>query len=121
MELRNSSDSEVFEASFVLQSPGPPFGTEAFFKPGAGRLVLIRGGATEGPEGRLLGRSEQGLSTLGQVQAQKAAELLNGHQGRALWEHSAVLLPRSREAKVVPVRIYKHGDESAEHSHAATA
>ena len=43
---------------------------------GAGRIVLLRGGATEGPEGRLLGRGNDRLSTLGQVQAQKAAELL---------------------------------------------
>ena len=38
--------------------------------------MLLRAGATEGPEGRLLGRSDAPLSTLGAVQAQKAAELL---------------------------------------------
>lgn len=43
---------------------------------GAGRLLLLRGGATEGQEGRLLGRGNDKLSTLGHIQAQKAAELL---------------------------------------------
>ena len=68
--------SEVVSVSRV-QSPGPPFGSDAFFKPGAGRLALVRAGTTEGAsEGRLLGRRDDELATLGHVQAQKAAELL---------------------------------------------
>ena len=59
-----------------MQSPGPPFGSAGFMSKGSGRLLLLRGGATEGPEGRLLGRGNDRLSTLGQIQAQKAAELL---------------------------------------------
>ena len=43
---------------------------------GAGRILLLRGGSTEGQEGRLLGHGDDRLSTLGHVQAQKAAELL---------------------------------------------
>ena len=58
------------------QSPGPPFGSGAFMGKGAGRILLLRGGSTEGKEGRLLGRGNDKLSTLGHVQAQKAAELL---------------------------------------------
>lgn len=64
------------ECCGVGQSPGPPFGREAFFRQGAGRLCLVRAGAIEGQEGKLLGRTNDTLSTLGQVQAQKAAELL---------------------------------------------
>ena len=67
-----------------MQSPGPPFGSDAFIGRGAGRILLLRGGATEGPEGRLLGRGNDKLSTLGQVQAQKAAELLMDLQVAAL-------------------------------------
>ena len=40
------------------------------------RIVLVRGGTVGGTEGRLLGRSNEELSTLGQAQARKAAELL---------------------------------------------
>lgn len=40
------------------------------------RLVLVRGGTVGGTEGRLLGRSNEELSSLGQAQARKAAELL---------------------------------------------
>ena len=59
-----------------MQSPGPPFSRDSFLNEGCGRLVLVRGGATEGPEGRLLGRGDDKLSPLGQVQGQKAAELM---------------------------------------------
>ena len=59
------------------QSPGPPFGKEAFLRTGAGRLVLVRAGATDGrQEGRLLGMRDEPLATLGTVQAQKVAELV---------------------------------------------
>ena len=58
-----------------MQTPGSPFGGDAL-KPGMSRIVLVRGGSVGGRDGRLLGRSDEELSTMGRAQSQKAAELL---------------------------------------------
>lgn len=76
LSMFSGNPTQIKSIIICLQSPGPPFGSDAFLGAGAGRVVLVRAGATEGPEGRLMGRGTDNLSTLGQIQAQKAGELL---------------------------------------------
>ena len=74
--------------SCSLQSPGPPFTPEDSSGPKpTARIVMIRHGATYSTEdGLLLGRKDEALTPLGEVQANKTAELLMdmkvGHQQR---------------------------------------
>ena len=69
---------EVPTLELSLQSPGPPFTPEDSSTPKpTARIVMIRHGATYSTEdGLLLGRKDEALTPLGEVQANKTAELL---------------------------------------------
>eukprot|EP00891_Asterochloris_glomerata_P007803 jgi/Astpho2/7803/Aster-06094 len=68
----------LLQSNGATTSPGPPFTPEdsSVPKPTA-RIVMIRHGATYSTEdGLLLGRKDEALTPLGEVQANKTAELL---------------------------------------------
>ena len=57
----------------LLQMPGPPYSSDKV----AARIVMVRCGETPNSgRGLLLGTRDEELTILGDVQAQKAAELL---------------------------------------------
>lgn len=59
------------------QSSDPPFRPSGAGRPTKCRLVLMRNGGTESSEqGLVLGRRDETSSTLGDIHAQKTAELL---------------------------------------------
>lgn len=60
-----------------LQTPGPPFVPDEAGKAVNARIVFVQHGATHSSEDNLLeGTRNEELSTLGDMQANKAAELL---------------------------------------------
>lgn len=61
----------------LLQSPGRPYQPDGAGRQAKARIVLVRHAATDSTvDGILLGMSDEKLSSLGTVQAGKAAEFL---------------------------------------------
>ena len=61
----------------LLQTPGPPFVPDEAGKKVNARIVFVQHGATTSSEDNLLmGSKDEELTTLGEMQAAKAAELL---------------------------------------------
>ena len=59
--------------ALCVQMPGPPYSADRV----GGRIVMVRCGETQNSgHGKLLGTRDEELTILGDVQAQKAAELL---------------------------------------------
>lgn len=61
----------------MMQSPGPPFVPDEIGKGVKARIVFVRHGATNSSEDQLLmGMKDEELSTLGEMQNAKTAELI---------------------------------------------
>ena len=67
----------LFQPTAHMQSPGPPFKPDEVGVGVKARIVFVRHGATLSSEDQLLmGTKDEELSTLGEMQASKTAELI---------------------------------------------
>lgn len=75
--LRTNLNINMLKLIGLAQSSDPPFRPSGAGRSTKCRLVLMRNGGTESSEqGLVVGRKDETSSTLGDVHAQKTAELL---------------------------------------------
>ena len=61
----------------IVQTPGPPFIPDEVGKGVKGRIIFVQHGATMSSEDNLLmGKKDEDMTTLGEMQATKVAELI---------------------------------------------